>query len=427
MAITMSAPDVSAEDRALVEQVLRSSSLSGGPMVHAFEAEWCARLGAAHAIAVSSGTAGLHLSLIAAGVRAGDFVITSPFSFVASANCALYERAVPIFVDIDPVTMNLDPAAVAQAVSAIERGGAEARPWLPRSIPADLSGGAGSFGSTGRAGRVAGGIGDAAEPRVKAIVPVHVFGQPAAMRPLVDIAARHDLAIVEDACEAIGAAHDGQRVGTFGSAAVFGFYPNKQMTTGEGGMIVTPDPEWARLFRSLRNQGRDDDATWLRHVRLGYNYRLDEMSAALGLGQLRRLDALLAARERVAHGYLDRLKNVSETTLPHISSSTTRMSWFVFVVRLADDIDRDAVIAALAADGVPSRPYFLPIHLQPFYRAQFGYTEGDFPHAEAAGRSALALPFHPHLTDSELDIITDRLTHAIAHCRRSDSYALAGK
>jgi perosamine synthetase len=402
MPITMSAPDVSVEDRALVEQVLRSPSLSGGPMAKAFEAEWCERLGGGHAVAVSSGTAGLHLSLIAAGVRAGDFVITSPFSFVASANAALYERAVPIFVDIDPVTLNIDPAAVARAVHAFERGGAEARQWLPRTIAA--------------ASDMAGGAPTGSEPcgRVKAILPVHVFGQPAAMRPLVETAARHDLAIVEDACEAIGAAHDGQLAGTFGSAAVFGFYPNKQMTTGEGGMIVTPDPEWARLLRSLRNQGRDEDATWLRHVRLGYNYRLDEMSAALGLGQLRRLDALLASRERVAQAYFDRLRDVPGITLPRIVPETTRMSWFVFVVRLAPEIDRDAVIAALAADGVPSRPYFSPIHLQPFYRAQFGYTDGDFPHAEAAGRSTLALPFHARLTESELDLITERLTAAIA-------------
>jgi perosamine synthetase len=420
MRLTMSAPDVSAEDCALVEQVLRSSSLSGGPMVHAFEAEWCERLGGGHAIAVSSGTAGLHLSLIAAGVRAGDFVITSPFSFVASANAALYERAVPIFVDIDPITLNIDPAAVAQAVDALERGGAEARRWLPHTIAAadGVSRGALSGGTLG-SGTSAG--------RVKAIVPVHVFGQPAAMRSLVEIAARHDLALIEDACEAIGAAHDGQRTGTFGSAAVFGFYPNKQMTTGEGGMIVTPDPDWARLARSLRNQGRDDDATWLRHVRLGYNYRLDEMSAALGLGQLRRIDTLLASRERIAQAYVDRLKDVPEITLPRIVPETTRMSWFVFVVRLAPEIDRDAVIAALAADGVPSRPYFSPIHLQPFYRTQFGYTDGDFPHTEAAGRSALALPFHAHLTSAELDFVAERLTHAIACCRQParDSVAVA--
>jgi perosamine synthetase len=386
MPLTMSAPDVSAEERALVEQVLRSSSLSAGPMVQAFEAEWSERLGGGHAIAVSSGTAGLHLALIAAGVRAGDFVITSPFSFIASANAALYERAVPLFVDIDPVTLNIDPAAVAEAIRAIE-------------ATADVG-------------------------RIKAIVPVHVFGQPAAMRPLCDIAARHEIPIVEDACEAIGAEHDGQRTGTFGSAAVFGFYPNKQMTTGEGGMIVTPDPEWARLLRSLRNQGRDDDATWLCHVRLGYNYRLDEMSAALGLGQLRRLETLLASRERIAHAYVDRLKDVAEITLPRIAAETTQMSWFVFVVRVAPEIDRDAVIAALAADGVPSRPYFSPIHLQPFYRAQFGYKDGDFPHAEAAGRTALALPFHAQLTSADLDFVAERLTQAIARCRRPVSGAM---
>lgn len=370
-------------------------------MVRAFEEEWRARLGGAHAIAVSSGTAGLHLSLIAAGVETGDFVITSPFSFVASANVALYERAIPIFVDVDPITMNLDPSAVDEAVRTLTGAsdGDTAR-WLPRTTPAEL-------------------ISRRAARRVKAIVPVHVFGQPADMRPLLDTAGLYDVPIVEDACEAIGATYHGERTGTFGSAAVFGFYPNKQMTTGEGGMIVTRDAEWARLMRSLRNQGRDDDATWLRHVRLGYNYRIDEMSAALGLGQLRRIDELLAARDRVADGYMNRLKAVEGVILPHIVAATTRVTWFVFVVRLAPEIDRDAVMAALHADGIPSRPYFSPIHLQPFYRAQFGYTEGDFPRAEAAGRSALALPFHTHLTEGDLDFVTERLIRATARCRRS--------
>ncbi|ODS58177.1 MAG: polysaccharide biosynthesis protein [Acidobacteria bacterium SCN 69-37] len=404
--ITMSAPDVSADDMALVEQVLRSSSLSGGPMVQAFEREWCANLGGAHAVAVSSGTAGLHLALIAAGVHTGDVVVTTPFSFVASANAALYQHAVPVFVDIDPVTMNIDPAAVDEAVRAIARGGVEARRWLPRTTPPDFV----RAGSPGH---------------VRAIVPVHVFGQPAAMRPLLETAREHDVAVIEDACEAIGSTHEGVRTGTFGHAAVFGFYPNKQMTTGEGGLVVTRDAGWARLLRSLRNQGRDDDATWLRHVRLGYNYRLDEMSAALGLGQLRRIDDLLAARARVARSYLDRLTGVEGLTLPCIVPATTQMSWFVFVIRLAPDIDRDAVMATLHAAGIPSRPYFSPIHLQPFYREAFGYTEGDFPHTEAAGRSALALPFHPRLTDDDLDVVTRHLTVAIASCRRPRGAAAA--
>ena len=397
-AITMSAPDVSDEEIALVNTVLRSPHLSSGPMVAAFEAEWIERLGGGHAVAVSSGTAALHVAMIAANVRTGDHVITSPFSFVASANAALYVRAVPVFVDIDPVTMNLDASAVEESVDAITRDGHAARRWLPRTIPPDVA-----ARGTGR--------------RVGAILPVHVFGQPADMRPLLATAQRHGLPIIEDACEAIGATYEGDRTGTLGSAAVFAFYPNKQMTTGEGGMFVTNNDRWARLARSLRNQGRDDDARWLRHVRLGYNYRLNDMSAALGLGQLRRLDHLLDARARVADGYISRLASVDGVTLPQIVASTTRMSWFVFVIRLGPDIDRNAVMARLQVDGVPSRPYFSPVHLQPFYREQFGYTEGDFPHAEAAGRSALALPFHTSLTGDDLDFIVDRLVHAIACAR----------
>ena len=366
-------------------------------MGDSFEAEWLERLGGTHAVAVSSGTAGLHLSLLAAGVGAGDYVLTTSFSFVASANAAIYARAVPVFVDIDPLSLNIDPGAVARAVEDLTGGGPAERRRLPRTIPPALA----APGGGGRLG---------------AIVPVHVFGQPADMEPILAAAGR-DVPVVEDACEAIGATYKGQRTGTLGFAAVFAFYPNKQMTTGEGGMIVTREEEWAKLARSLRNQGRDEDATWLKHVRLGYNYRLNDMSAALGLGQLRRLDHLLDARERVAEGYIARLAPVDGITLPQILPSTTRMSWFVFVIRLASDIDRDAVMARLQDDGVPSRPYFSPIHLQPYYREQFGYREGDLPHTEAAGRSALALPFHTRLTDDDLDFIVERLVRAIAACR----------
>lgn len=397
--LTMSAPDVGEEEIALVNSVLRSTDLSGGPMVSAFEREWSERLGGGHAVAVSSGTAGLHVAMLAAGVDAGDTVVTSSFSFLASANAALFVRAIPLFVDIDPVTMNIDPAAVEEAVDALQRGGAAAQRWMPRTIPPHLQ-------NPGRSSRIG------------AILPVHVFGQPADMRPIVATAERHGIPVVEDACEAVGATYEGQQAGTFGSAAVFAFYPNKQMTTGEGGMFVTASEEWAQLARSLRNQGRDTDATWLRHVRLGYNYRMDDIRAAVGLGQLRRLDQLLAARARVAAGYKERLASNEDILLPEVVSSTTQMSWFVFVIRLAAGIDRDAVMATLAADGVPSRPYFSPIHLQPFYREQFGYTEGDLPHTEAAGRSALALPFHARLSDDDLDFVVDRLIRAIASNRQ---------
>jgi dTDP-4-amino-4,6-dideoxygalactose transaminase len=225
--------------------------------------------------------------------------------------------------------------------------------------------------------------------------------------------------VIEDACEAAGAEHEGRPAGTFGAAGVFGFYPNKQITTGEGGLVVTNDPDWAQMLRSLRNQGRDDDATHLHHVRLGYNYRLDEMSAALGLAQLRRLDTLLAKRDHVAAAYSRRLAGSAGLTIPSVASSTTRRSWFVYVVRLAPDIDREAVIEALAAAGVPSRPYFSPIHLQPFYRTRFGYREGDFPITEAVGRSTLALPFHGNLSDDQIDYVASRLDAAIARCPRA--------
>jgi len=400
----MSAPDVSPEDVALVHEVLQSDSLSMGPMVERFEAEWAARLGIPHAVAVSSGTAGLHLALISVGVSAGDCVVTSPFSFVASANAALYEGALPVFVDIDPASFALDPDGVATALADLEAGGRAAARWLPRHRP------------DGWVGRPA-----------KAVMPVHVFGQPAAMAPIAASADRHGAMVIEDACEAIGSEYEGQPAGAFGAAGVFGFYPNKQMTTGEGGVIVTVEEARARLLRSLRNQGRDDSATWLRHVRLGYNYRLDEMSAALGLGQLRRLDALLAQRARVAAAYDQRLAGLEAVTPPGRVATTTKIGWFVYVVRLAAGTDRAAVVGALAADGVPSRPYFPPIHLQPYYRERFGYREGDFPITEAIARTTLALPFHGQMTDDEVDFVVSALERALSTSADATSPVASGE
>jgi perosamine synthetase len=403
MTIRMSAPDVSPEDIALVHEVLQSDSLSLGPMVERFEAEWAARLGVPHAVAVSSGTAGLHLALIAADVSAGDCVVTSPFSFVASANAALYEGALPVFVDIDPTSLTLDPDVAASALADLEAGGRAAARWLPRQRP---------DGWTGRP--------------AKAVMPVHVFGQAAAMAPILASATRHGALVIEDACEAIGSEYEGRPAGALGAAGVFGFYPNKQMTTGEGGIIVTGDEARARLLRSLRNQGRDEGATWLRHVRLGYNYRLDEMSAALGLGQLRRLDVLLAQRARVAAVYDERLAGLDAVTPPGRLATTTKIGWFVYVVRLAESTDRAAVVAALAADGVPSRPYFPPIHLQPYYRERFGYREGDFPITEAIARTTLALPFHGRMTDHEVDFVVSALERALSTAAKAPSPAASG-
>lgn len=387
--LPMSNPDLTAAEIEAVTQVLQTPYLSIGPRIAEFEERFAAYLGTRRAIGVSSGTAGLHLCVIAAGVGEGDLVITTPFSFVASANVILYERAIPVFVDIDPQTLNIDPALVTEAARDIDRGLQTADCWLPPAL---------------RGGRR-----PAVNSRLKAILPVHAFGQPADMDVLNAVAREYGLAVIEDACEAIGAEYKGRKVGTLGDAAVFAFYPNKQMTTGEGGMIVTDNDQWANLFRSLRNQGRDVHDAWLNHSRLGYNYRLDEMSAALGLAQLGRIEELLAKRERVAQWYNERLKDVEGVQIPYIATTTTRMSWFVYVIRLAPEINRDAVMVALQERGIPSRPYFTPIHLQPFYRERFGYREGDFPVTEAVARSVLALPFSGVMTEAQVDYVCENL------------------
>jgi perosamine synthetase len=374
MTIPMSRPDVTSAERAAVLDVLSGATLALGPRLDLFERRLAAYVGAPHGVAVSSGTAGLHLCVVAAGVGEGDTVLTTPFSFVASANCILYERARPVFVDIDPVTLTVDPNALEAA----------ARKLVAR------------------------------RRRPKAILPVHVFGHPTDMDPIRDLAARYELAVVEDACEAIGAAYKGRPVGTLGDAAVFAFYPNKQITTGEGGMIVTGDAAWDALFRSLRNQGRDVFDGWLEHSRLGWNYRMDELSAALGVVQVERLDEILSSRARVADAYTHKLADLEHVTPPVVAPWVTRMSWFVYVVRLAPWLDRDAVIRALDERGVPARAYFPPIHLQPVYRDRFGFRPGDFPVSEEMGRRCLALPFFGAMTDPQIDNVCGALGEVLA-------------
>ena len=249
--------------------------------------------------------------------------------------------------------------------------------------------------------------------RPKAILPVHAFGQPADMDPILDVAREHGLAVIEDACEALGAEYKGRRAGTLGDAAVFAFYPNKQMTTGEGGMIVTDDEAWANLFRSLRNQGRDVFDAWLRHSRLGYNYRLDEMSAALGLVQMQRIEELLAKREQVAAWYNERLAETELIESPMLVPSTSRMSWFVYVVRIQPPANRDEVMSHLTDEGIPSRSYFSPIHLQPFYRERFGYQQGDYPITEHLGEVSLALPFSSVMREEQVDRVCHHLRLAL--------------
>jgi dTDP-4-amino-4,6-dideoxygalactose transaminase len=299
----------------------------------------------------------------------------------------LFERAIPIFVDIDPKTLNIDPQQVSQAVYDLTQGGKAAEKWLPPSIPIDR------FVPT----------------KLKGILTVDVFGQPVDYDPILKIAKKFDLTVIEDCCEALGAEYKGQKAGTLGDVGVFAFYPNKQMTTGEGGMIVTDCQDWRDLCRSFRNQGRDVFDPWLNHTRLGYNYRLDEMSAALGLSQLKRIESLLTKREHIADKYNRFFHDMECVIEPFIASTTTRMSWFVYVVRFPGEVDRNRIIQELQKKEIPSRPYFSPIHLQPFYEKEFGYKKGFFPETEMAGESCLALPFSGVMKNEQVEYVCENI------------------
>jgi perosamine synthetase len=364
--IPLAQPSLGARERELVEQVLLGDILALGPFAEALEADVARRGGRRFGVACSSGTAGLHMAVRGLGIGDGDEVITTPFSFVASANCLLYERAHPRFVDIEEETLGIDPE------------------WVE----------------------------SAAGPRTKGVLPVHVFGRGCQIQELASIAEARGWHLIEDACEAFGSRRRDRPLGSFGAASVYAFYPNKQMTTGEGGIVMTDDPKLAAIFRSLRNQGRDDDGTWLHHVRLGYNYRMDEMSAALGVAQLERADEMQAGRARVAQAYETALRNRAWVRLPR-QAHDEQVDWFVYVVRLDPAVDRARLIEDLAAVGVPSRTYFSPIHLQPFYREAYGYRVGDFPVTERVAASTLALPFSPRLTDGEIGYVTDAVVEAV--------------
>ena len=356
--IPLARPVVGEREERLLVETLRSGLLSLGPRVPEFEEALGRWLGAEHVSAISSGTAALHLAIRAAGVEAGDEVVTSPFSFVASANCLLYENARPVFCDIDPRTLNIDPDAAAAAVSESTTG----------------------------------------------LLPVHIFGYPAAMPALERLAADRRLWIVEDACEALGAVHgDGPMVGARGHLATFGFYPNKQLTTGEGGALVSPSGEVKERVDSERNQGRAPDMGWLDHDRLGFNYRLSDLACALGVAQLERLDDMLAGRARVAGAYREALAGIEGLDLPCADEGGERRSWFVYVVQLPRGSDRDATIRALRERGIDSKPYLPAIHLMSFYRQRFGHREGEFPVCEDVAQRSLALPFHPEMTSSEVE------------------------
>jgi perosamine synthetase len=378
--IPLARPDVGPREEELVLEVLRSGRLSLGPMLERFEAAFAGLVGVEDSVAVSSGTAALHLGVRRLGWGEGDEVVTSPLSFVASANCLLYEGVTPVFCDIDPVTLDLDPAAAEAAVGE----------------------------------------------RTAGFLPVHIFGYPAALAELERVAAPRGLGILEDACEALGAADSGGRaIGASGNLACFGFYANKQITTGEGGVIVPASPEAAEALRSERNQGRAPDMGWLDHDRLGFNYRMSDVQAAIGLGQVERADDLLGARARVAGLYAERLRELGGAPagsdgvdpdgllLPCRDRGEERRGWFVYVVRLPAAADRDSVIADLTQRGVASKAYLPCIHLMPFYRERFGFRGGEYPVAEAVAERSLALPFFGGMTDADVDRVCEALTEAL--------------
>jgi len=360
--VPLSKPDIGEAEIKAVNDVLRSPRLSLGPVTQEFEEVFAQTMGSKYAVAINSGTSGLHLCVRALGISEGDEVITSPFSFIASSNCILFEKATPVFVDVDEETFNMDVSQIEAAIT----------------------------------------------PNTKAILPVHVFGQCANMSEIMKLAEKYQLKVIEDACEAPLGTHQGKISGTIGDCGTFGFYPNKQMTTGEGGMIITDDEEIYHLTRSMRNQGRGDSMQWLSHDRLGYNYRINELTAALGVVQTQRLPDFIQQRRTLASKYLDRLADIEGIKLPQVGEGNEH-AWFVFGIRVSAE-KRDALIERLNEEGVQSKAYFFPcIHLQNFYKESFGYKEGDFPVAERLSHEMVILPFYPQMTEEEIDYVHQTL------------------
>ncbi len=369
MRIPLSAPDITEAEIQAVSAVLRTSRLSLGPQMEEFEQAMARYTGTSHAIAVNSGTSALHLCIRALGISEGDEVIVPSFAFIAVANVLRYERAVPVFIDIDPQTLNLDPARIEEAIT----------------------------------------------PRTRAILVVHTFGCPAALGEILEIARRHQLFVIEDACEALGAQFDGRTAGSFGDAGVFGFYPNKQITSGEGGMIVTNNSNVAAFARKLRNQGRSESAEWLQHEELGYNYRISEMNCALGAGQLKRLETILERREAIAREYQRRLENHADLELPAIALPRRRISWFVYVIRLSKRFTashRDHVVREMASRGIACGRYFAPIHFQPAYRSQ-PHRCMTLTQTESIAQRTLALPFFNKITVEQIEEVCHTLAEVI--------------
>jgi perosamine synthetase len=369
MRIPLSAPDITEPEIEAVSAVLRTPRLSLGPKLEEFELALARYVGTSHAMAVNSGTSGLHLCIRALGIADGDEVIVPSFAFIAVANALRYERATPIFVDIEPHTLNLDPHRIEEAIT----------------------------------------------PRTRAIIVVHTFGCPAALSEILEIARRHQLYVIEDACEAMGAQYDGRKVGSFGDAGIFGFYPNKQITTGEGGAIVTNDPKIATLAGKLRNQGRSSSNEWLQHDELGYNYRISELNCALGVEQLKRIETILNRREAIAQSYRQRLQNSRQLELPTDALPRSRVSWFVYVIRLCSGfsaLHRDKLFLEMAARGIGCGRYFAPIHLQPLYQS-LRSSKMNLPVTESQAALTLALPFFNRITEEQIDEVCNTLVELL--------------
>ncbi|PKM49075.1 MAG: polysaccharide biosynthesis protein [Firmicutes bacterium HGW-Firmicutes-7] len=375
MQIPLSSPDIIEKDIEAVVGVMKTRYLSIGPRVVEFENKIRSYAGTRYAIAVNSGTSALHLIIRGLGIGEGAVVITTPFSFIASSNCILFERAKPLFVDIEEETLNLDADKVEEKLGSLS--GEELT-------------------------------------KVKALLVVDAFGHPADWDRFREIGKKYNLKLIEDSAEALGSEYKGKRAGSLGEVGVFAFYPNKQITTGEGGIIVTDNEELARLARSMRNQGRGESGEWLDHERLGYNFRMDELGAALGCSQMERIEEILNKRTKVAEMYKEKLAEVEEVQVPYIAPYVSRMSWFVYVIRLERGINRDKVIEFLRESGIECKPYFTPIHLQPFYRKMFGYKEGDFPVTEDVTERTIALPFFNNLKEEQIDYVVGKLREGIA-------------
>lgn len=379
MQVPLSSPDIIDKDIEAVVGVMKSRYLSIGPKVMEFEKRMSEYTRLKYAVALNSGTSALHLIIRGMGVGEGDVVITTPFSFIASANCILFERARPLFVDIDEQTLNLDPDK-----------------------------------TDGQLGKMS----QKELDKVKAMIVVDAFGQPADWDRFTEIARRYNLLLIEDSAEALGSEYKGRKCGSFGEAGVFAFYPNKQITTGEGGILVTDNEELAMLARSMRSQGRGESGEWLDHERLGYNYRMDELSSALGCSQMERIEEISRKRAKVAEMYREKLAGVKEVQIPYIAPYVSKMSWFVYVIRLDGKVKRDNMIEYLNQEGVQCKPYFTPIHLQPFYKDMFGFKEGDFPITEDVSSRTIALPFFNNLKEEQIDYVVEKLKEGIGRNSR---------